>query len=173
MKHFPLKQGSQRACCKTVCTCMGRRSVRLNTEGTRQREVVKMPFSQDKKWTQAFVCLCMHRWTWCASLAVEYLLGAKQQGTASCTSKHPKANPNISTQTRENKNLAQDPTSSVLHSLPVATALRLEDIAWSVPHLWCTTYSGTDQPWWLCPVLADDQEELSQCYFSHFHLKVY
>lgn len=88
MKLFPLKQDSQLVCCKTVCTCMGRRCVCFNTQGTRQREVVKMWFLQDEKWTQAFVCLCMHRWSWGPSLAVEYLLEAKQQGAASCTSKH-------------------------------------------------------------------------------------
>lgn len=140
---------------------------RYMTEGSGENVLL-----QDEKWTQALVCLCMHRWSWGSSLAVEYLLGAKQQGTASCISKHPKANPKISTQTRDNDNLAHGHTSSVLHSLPAATGLRPEDIAWSVPHTWCTVYSGTDKHWWLCPVLTDDQEELTQCYSSHFHLKV-
>lgn len=57
------------------------------------------------------------------------------------------SNPKISTQTGDNNNLAHSPASSVLHSLPVATALRPEDtIAWSVPRIWCTTYGGSDTP---------------------------
>lgn len=43
-----------------------------------KRGVVKMWFWQDKKWTQVFVCLCVHRWSWGSSPALEYLVEAKQ-----------------------------------------------------------------------------------------------
>lgn len=82
------------------------------------------------------ICLPVHaqvevRFFSCSGIAPR----DKAAGNSIQASQHS-SNPKISTQTGDNNNLAHSPASSVLHSLPVATALRPEDIiAWSVPRI--------------------------------------